>query len=125
MIYFSCLGYMPLLKHFIFLTLRSLKNVVMASIRDLKKEVDLLMSMVLNDCFYIIEYNPKVDSQAVMKIAGDVITKHREFRIRINHPDGKDNPKLVKKYFHDLALEVVKTANDAFEQLSEEVKKVA
>lgn len=97
----------------------------MASIRDLKKEVDLLMSMILNDCFYIIEYNPKVDSQAVMKIAGEVISKHHEFRIRINHPDGKDNPKLVKKYYADLSREVVDTANDAFERLSEEVKKVA
>ena len=97
----------------------------MASKRDLKKEIDLLMSMVLNDCFYIIEYNPKVDSQAVMKIAGEVISKHREFRIRINHPDGKDNPRLVKKYYNELTQEVVNTANDAFERLSEEVKKVA
>lgn len=97
----------------------------MASIRNLKKDVDLLMSMVLNDCFYIVEYNPKVDSQAVMKIAGEVIEKHREFRIRINHPDGKESPKLVKQYYNDLSKELLDTANKAFERLSEEVKKVA
>ena len=98
---------------------------IMASIRNLKKDIDLLMSMVLNDCFYVVEYNPKVDSQAVMKIAGDVIKKHREFRIRFNHPDGKKDPKLVKHYYNDLSKEVLETANDAFEMLSAEVKKVA
>ena len=97
----------------------------MANIRDLKKDIDLLMSLVLNDCFYILEYNPKVDSKAVMKIAGEVVEKHREFRIRTNHPDGKDDPKLVKKYYNDLAADVLTAADEAFEALSSEVKKVA
>jgi hypothetical protein len=97
----------------------------MASIRNLKKDIDLLMSMVLNDCFYVVEYNPKVDSQAVMKIAGDVIEKHHEFRIRVNHPDGKENSGLIRRYYNDLSKEVLETANEAFERLSEEVKKVA
>lgn len=97
----------------------------MASKKDLKKDIDMLMSMVLNDCFYILEYNSKVDAKAVMKIAENIITSHREFRIRVNHPDGKDNPKLVKKYYNELAAEVLNTADKAFEALSEEVKKVA
>lgn len=85
----------------------------------------MLMSMVLNDCFYVLEYNSKVDAQAVMKIAGEIIDKHHEFRIRANHPDGKDNPKLVKKYYNELAADVLTVADEAFEALSEEVKKVA
>lgn len=97
----------------------------MASKRDLKKDIDMLMSMVLNDCFYVLEYNNKVDAQAVMKIAGDIIAKHRDFRLRVNHPNGKDNPKLVKEYYNDLAAEVLTTADNAFEALSAEVKKVA
>ena len=73
----------------------------MASRKNLKKDIDLLMSMVLNDCFYVVEYNPKVDSQAVMKIAGEIIKKHREFRVRINHPDGKENPKLNRQFYNN------------------------
>lgn len=83
----------------------------------------MLMSMVLNDCFYIVEYNPNVDTAAVMKIAGGVIEKHREFRLKAGHPDGKDNPKLVKKFYQDLSSEVLAAADDAFIALSEEVKK--
>ncbi len=97
----------------------------MASVRILKKDIDLLMSMVLNDCFYAVEYNPKVDSQAVMNIAGEAIEKHREFRNRVNHPDGKDDPKLARKYYNDLSKDVLETTNQFFERLSEEVKKVA
>jgi hypothetical protein len=83
------------------------------------------MSLVLNDCFSVLEYNEKVNNDAILKIAGDVIQKHRELRLRANHPDGKDNPKLVKKYFSTLISDALKEADTALERLSSEVKKVA
>lgn len=97
----------------------------MASVKDLKKDIDLLMSLVLNDCFSVLEHNEKVDNDAVLKIAADVIHKHRELRVRSNHPDGKDNPKLVKAYYSKIIQDTLKEADAAFERLSAEVKKVA
>ena len=97
----------------------------MASVKELKKDIDLLMSLVLNDVFYVLEYNAKVDEEAILKIAGDVIQKHRELRLRANHPDGQDNPKLVRKYFSSLVSDALKEADAALERLSAEVKKVA
>lgn len=97
----------------------------MASVKNLKKDIDLLMSLVLNDCFSVLEYNSKVDNDAILKIAGDVIQKHRELRLRANHPDGKDNPKLVKTYYNNLISEALKETDIALERLSAEVKKVA
>ncbi len=97
----------------------------MASVKNLKKDIDLLMSMVLNDCFYVLEYNSKVDSESVMKIAGDVIQKHRELRLLVNHPDGKDNPKMVKKFYNQVISEMLKYVDESLERLSAEVKKVA
>ena len=96
----------------------------MASVKDLKKDIDLLMSLVLNDCFSVLEHNTKVDNDAILKIAGDVIQKHRELRLRANHPDGKDNRKLVKTYFNTLISEALREADAALERLSAEVKKV-
>ena len=95
----------------------------MASIRDLKKDIDTLMSLVLNDCFSVLEYNEKVDSEAVLKIAGDVIKKHQEFRNRVNHPDGKESPKLIRVYYNKLVSDALREADEAFERLSAEVKK--
>jgi len=95
----------------------------MASIKDLKKDIDLIMSLALGDCFYVLEYNSKVNNDEVMKIAGEIIEKHREFRIRANHPDGKDNPKIIKKYYHQLVSDMLTAADKALEKLSAEVKK--
>lgn len=97
----------------------------MASVKDLKKDIDVLMSLVLNDCFSVLEHNEKVDNEAILKIAGDVIQKHRELRLRVNHPDGKDNPKLVRSYYNKLIQDTLKEADAAFERLSAEIKKVA
>ncbi len=97
----------------------------MASVKNLKKDIDLLMSLVLNDIFYVLEYNAKVDEEAILKIAGEVIQKHRELRLRANHPDGKDNRKLVKTYFSTLISDALKEADAALGRLSAEVKKVA
>lgn len=97
----------------------------MASVKDLKKDIDVLMSLVLNDCFSVLEHNSKVDNEAVLKIAGNVIRKHRQLRIRANHPDGKDNPKLVRMFYSTLVEDALKEADSALESLSSEVKKVA
>ena len=97
----------------------------MASVRNLKKDIDLVMSLALSDCFYVLEYNTKVNKQEVMKIAEEIIQKHREFRIRANHPDGKDNAKLIKEFYNKLIAEMLSAADEALEKLSAEVKKVA
>jgi len=97
----------------------------MASVKNLKKDIDVVMSLALNDCFYVMEYNSKVDEKAVMGIAGEIIKMHRELRLRVNHPDGKDNPKLVKKYYQKIAKDLLSSADEALEKLSAEVKKVA
>jgi hypothetical protein len=95
----------------------------MASIKNLKKDIDLIMSLALSDCFYVLEYNSKVNGDEVMKIAGEIIQKHREFRVRTNHPDGKDNPKIIKKYYNQLVADMLSAADQALEKLSAEVKK--
>lgn len=96
----------------------------MASVKNLKKDIDVIMSLALSDCFYVLEYNSKVDENAVMKIAGDIIRTHRELRLKVNHPDGKDNPKLVKQYYKKLVNDTLQTADACLEKLSAEVKKV-
>lgn len=97
----------------------------MASLRDLKKDIDELMSMVLSDCLFVLEVNKKVDREVVSGIAEKVIRIHHEFRKRANHPDGKDNPALVKKYYNGLKTDLLKAADTILEELSEAVKKVS
>lgn len=96
----------------------------MASVKDLKKDIDLVMSLALSDCFYVLEYNEKVDEKAVMAIASEIMKMHRELRIRVNHPDGKENPKIVKKYYQSVISDLLSSVDDSLKKLSAEVKKV-
>ncbi len=97
----------------------------MASIRNLKKDIDLIMSLALSDCFYALEYNSNLDEKAVYDIAGEIVKTHRELRLRSMHPDGKDNPKLVKEFYKKLIQDMLSAADASLEKLSAEIKKAA
>lgn len=96
----------------------------MASVKNLKKDIDVIMSLVINDCFLVLEQNTKVNNENVLEIITEVIQKHRELRIRSKHPDGKDNPKLVKAHYNSIISDMLSEADSALEKLSAEVKKV-
>lgn len=90
----------------------------MASLRSLKKDVDYLLSLVLGECFYVIDSHPEVDKKKVMEIAWKVISGHRELRLRINHIDGKDNPDVMKAYLRKVVDDLYSLANTPLEELS-------
>lgn len=97
----------------------------MASIKNLKKDIDSVMSLVISDCFMVIEQNSKVNREAVLDIISETLVEHRKLRIRAGYPDGKDNPALVKQHYKKLAADLLSTADESFKKLSAEVKKVA
>ncbi|MBN1987233.1 MAG: hypothetical protein JW761_13065 [Prolixibacteraceae bacterium] len=97
----------------------------MASVKNLKKDIDLIMSLVINDCFFVLNENSKVSEENILDIVREVIVKHRELRVRTNHPDGKDNSKLIKQHYKKIAEDLLNAADEALEKLSAEVKKVA
>ena len=41
----------------------------------------------------------KMDEQAVDNLVVEILNLNREFILRANRPDGKENPKLVKAYY--------------------------
>ncbi len=93
----------------------------MASVRELKKEIDWMFSLVLNDCFYILRTKENADHDKVMKVANGILEKHLELRKRVNHPDGKDNPKLVKQYYRAISEELSNSVDEALEALNKAV----
>ncbi len=95
----------------------------MASVRTLKKDIDQIMSFALSDCFYVLEYNTKINEKAIYDIAAEIVKAHRDLRIRAVHPDAKENPKQVKKFYQKLVSDMLKAADTALEKLSKEVKK--
>ena len=96
----------------------------MASIKNLKKDIDSIMSLVINDCFMVIEQNHKVNREAILNIVSETLVEHRKLRIRASYPDGKDNAKLVKQHYKKLVADLLGSADELFKKLSAEIKKV-
>jgi len=87
--------------------LYTLKKCNMASVRELKKDINFLASELITEAYVKQLVKEDVDND---KIA-EVMVKAIEFRnglvARANHPDGKDNPKMVKAFYQKLRKDMM------------------
>jgi hypothetical protein len=93
----------------------------MASIRRLKKEIEFLSSQVIGDSIDFIQtFNGK--EMEAMAVVDEIVSLHNNTLDKINNPDGKDNPKLVKAYYNQLKKQYINGVNDAYKRLESLVK---
>ncbi len=89
----------------------------MASIRRLKKEADYLVSELVVDCLSYVNLYTKADKEKAFKIIQDVLTVRNQVRDLANHPDGKENPKLVKAHYRKVIEKLAKSIEDGYTSL--------
>lgn len=89
----------------------------MANLRDLKKDIDFLCGQVVLDCFDYIHHIDGADTEGAYEIISEALVLRNQLRNRSNHPDGKDNPGMVKKFYHQLGKELVEGCDKCYEQL--------
>lgn len=90
----------------------------MAKIRDLKKDIDYLFFELISDCFMFTSLNDgqkKVEAQDLIE---EAVGMRNEFIDRVNNPDGKDNPTLIKSYYSALRKDLLEKVDGYFERLS-------
>jgi hypothetical protein len=93
----------------------------MASIRRLKKEIEFLSSQVIGDSIDFIQtFNGK--EMEAMAVVDEIVSLHNNTLDKINNPDGKDNPKLVKAFYQQLKKQYISGVNDAYKRLESLVK---
>ena len=63
----------------------------MASVRELKKDIDYLVFEVISDCLLYSDVNPAENDDAVTTIIQDAVSFRNDLIARVNNPDGKDN----------------------------------
>ena len=71
----------------------------MASRKGLKKDINYLTFELLAECFTYQYFHEKADKEAIDKVAATILDNRNDLVSRINHIDGKENPKLVKAHF--------------------------
>lgn len=95
----------------------------MASVRGLKKNIDSLIFEVISDCFVYTGLNPEDNTEKVSAIISDAVSLRNDLIARVNSPDGKDNPKIVKAYFKSVEKDLNSGADKLFKRLSSLSKK--
>ncbi|MDX9881306.1 MAG: hypothetical protein RBS73_04525 [Prolixibacteraceae bacterium] len=89
----------------------------MASIRRLKKEADYLVSELVADCLSYISLYSKADKDKVFEVIREVLSVRNQVRDMANHPDGKDNPKLVKAHYKAATEKLARSIQEGYARL--------
>lgn len=90
----------------------------MASLRNLKKDIDYLIFEVLSDCFIFSGIHPDNKTDELAAIISDAVAFRNDLIARVNHPDGKDNPKILKAYYKSVEKDLLTGVDKLFDRLS-------
>lgn len=95
----------------------------MASIRNLKKDIDFLVFEVISDCFTVMSVQPLDKSDELAEVVADAVKFRNELFSRVKHSGGKNNPELTKAYYKKIKLDLLEGIDALFERLSKITKK--
>jgi len=90
----------------------------MASVKDLKKDIDYLVYEVISDCFTVMSVQASDKSEELAELVGDAVRLRNELFSRVKHPGGKEDPKLMKEYYRKIRTDLLKGVDQLFERLS-------
>jgi hypothetical protein len=90
----------------------------MASVRELKKDIDYLVFEVISDCFVYSNIHPENKTDELTKLISDAVEFRNDLIARVNNPDGKDNAKIVKAYYKTVSKDLLVGVDKLFERLS-------
>jgi hypothetical protein len=90
----------------------------MATIKDIKKDIRYLCEQMIIDALEVSEIVKESDKKKVVSLVTEIASLHNELINRTNHPDGKDNPKLVKAYFNAISNDLLTKSNKIYEKLN-------
>lgn len=89
----------------------------MASVRQLKRDIDYLVNEVVYDCYMALYFNPDKQEE-VVGVMEDAVNSRNEFYEMANHPAEKHNKSLVKKHYAFVRNELMERIDSLFDRLS-------
>ncbi len=90
----------------------------MASVKELKKDIDYLVYEVISDCFTVMSVQSSDKSDELAELVGDSVKLRNELFSRVKHPGGKEDPKIMKEYYKKIRVDLLKGIDILFERLS-------
>lgn len=89
----------------------------MASIKELKKDINYLSDELIGNCFLHYSLVKKDKQKQIYKIMEEVIAIRDELIKKVNKPSLDFEKKSRKTYYRDIKEELIEKANAAFEKL--------
>lgn len=89
----------------------------MASVRQLKKDIDALTTHVVGYCFEYMHLYGETDKEEPMQILRSAVELRNDLFSRANHPDGKHNPKLVKAHYRKIVEDLLSKTDEHYDRL--------
>ena len=88
------------------------------NLRDIKKDIEYVLSAFVEDCSVVACVNPKVTDANVSELMEEAIALYNELRDKVNAPiEGSK-----KTYFNELRKEVLSKTDALYSKLSTAVK---
>lgn len=91
----------------------------MAKIKDLKKDIRFITEQLLIDALEVSEVIESKQKQEILDIIVEIAALHNELISRANHPDGKDNSKIIKKYCNDIISDLLSKSDKMYDKLNQ------
>ena len=79
----------------------------MASIKQLKDDINFLTYDLINECFTFKIYHPEKNS-ATDKAISEIVRLRNELIHRVNHPESKNDPGKLKAHFNKIKADLGK-----------------
>lgn len=95
----------------------------MASVRNLKKDIDYLIFEVISDCFTFGAVHPGDEEGKVADIISEAVALRNDLIRRVNNPEKDNNNKIAKNYFNLVKKDLSTGVDKLFGQLSSLSKK--
>jgi hypothetical protein len=80
---------------------------IMASIKELKDDINYITYDLINECFTYKHYHPEKDGEAD-KVIKEIVRLRNELIARMNHPEGKGDRKKMRAYFNKIRSDLGK-----------------
>ncbi len=91
----------------------------MASIRNLKKDINYVASEIVTEAYIRKMLFDEVKEEDFRKIVDDTLEFRHKLIEKVNHPDGKNNPHKTKAYFKGIKEEMDKKFSELVETINQ------
>ena len=90
----------------------------MASLRQIKKQIDYVVNEVVYDCYLSLGFHPEQQEEIVTLMQQVVDMRNNLFEL-VNNPSEKHNPSLVRKHYSYVRQQLVERTEEIWGKLSE------